>query len=563
MGRLIASEKKGVAPKDRSASFNLSRSTLEHLLIKDVNVHSCDGGGAGTAALREVFFDLSSKIKPTVFCEIGAHDGATAAQFKSIHPHCRVYSFEANPEIHSMFLDRHRDTGVDYRNLAIDNKSGSVKLFAPATASKRCVRGSGIVDTAFADRNTTGWTSLLVRDEAATYSELEVESSTLDGFLKGARCNISKENIVLWIRGEGAAHRVLKGARRALARTSIVCVEMETYGFWKGQRDARHVASVLMKRGLVPVARDREYDDAQFTVLFVSADYLEHVERELFDPGSPLQSCIDPASGPENPATTTVSGGAGPAPSDGIVRIKYSAPSAVSEFLQRDIPVFIPAFNNPTYVRKMVGQLRSRNLENLIVVDSGSTLPAMLALLETDFGATVVRLGYNAGPRHIISHQPSFRLLPELFCITDPDLELNPELPIDFIARLVDLTERFEVGKAGFSLDISDPSAMRDESFNMGGTPYKIWEWEQKFWVNQIAELDGSSPVYRANLDTTFAVYNKKYFRPERLREAIRVAGVFTCRHLPWYRDERLPVEEARAYRDSRRNGFYSPQVLE
>jgi hypothetical protein len=231
--------------------------------------------------------------------------------------------------------------------------------------------------------------------------------------------------------------------------------------------------------------------------------------------------------------------------------------TSVAELLQRDIPIFVPAFENPTYVRNMIDQLTARHLTNIIVVDNASSSAEMRALLDGDLGATVVRLSSNRGPRHILLDDDIYFSLPPLFCVTDPDLELNPELPNDFLAKLVTLTERFQIGKAGFSLDISEPSRMRQERFDMDGIRYKITEWEQQFWTNPVGELDGIGTIYRATIDTTFAVYNKKYFRRETYQDAVRVAGSFTCRHLPWYLETDLPEEEERMYRESSRHSFY------
>jgi FkbM family methyltransferase len=274
---------------------------LKYLLIKDVNMHShCDEGAGGTMVLRAAFFSLADTIGPTVFCEIGAYDGATAAEFKRLHPACHVYSFEANPEIHAMFADRHRTSGVDYRNLAIDKRSGRVKVFAPRSTST--VFSGGPVDAGgpVPEPADTGRTSLLLRSETATYAEFDVPSSTLDGFLKTAGGDPAHRNIVLWIDVEGAAHRVLKGARRALRQTSMIFIEVETYEFWKDQRDATHLTSFLIDHGFVPVARDREAGDFQFNMIFVSVDYLEPIQRELFQFGSALRSCLREPRRPAN-----------------------------------------------------------------------------------------------------------------------------------------------------------------------------------------------------------------------------------------------------------------------
>ena len=48
-------------------------------------------------------------------------------------------------------------------------------------------------------------------------------------------------------------------------------------------------------------------------------------------------------------------------------------------------------------------------------------------------------------------------------------------------------------------------------------------------------------PIYWANIDTTFAVYNKRFFRRGDFYSALRFDGRFAAQHLPWYLDSRLP----------------------
>ena len=113
------------------------------------------------------------------------------------------------------------------------------------------------------------------------------------------------------------------------------------------------------------------------------------------------------------------------------------------------------------------------------------------------------------------STRRKFDALPRLFCLTDPDLLLNPDTPADFLAQLAALTERMAVGKAGLALDIADPAALRQESFRIDqARDWKIWEWEAQFWQDQAGTMPGGDPIYRASVDTTFALYNKRYFDP-------------------------------------------------
>ena len=225
--------------------------------------------------------------------------------------------------------------------------------------------------------------------------------------------------------------------------------------------------------------------------------------------------------------------------------------------LLSDIPIIVCSFNNVTYLQNMLAQLRARSLSNLIVVDNASSAPSMQEYLGAIATTTkVVRLQENGGPHYIFLSEAAYRWLPDLFCLTDPDLMFNPDLPGNFLEELADLTGRFEIGKAGFALDVTNRGAMRDELFEIGGKSYRIWEWEEQFWRDGIGATSGGDPIFRANIDTTFALYNKRYFKREAHADAVRVAGRFTCRHLPWYRDYGMQEAEAETYRATQKSAY-------
>lgn len=205
----------------------------------------------------------------------------------------------------------------------------------------------------------------------------------------------------------------------------------------------------------------------------------------------------------------------------------------------------------------MIEQLRGIGLTNIIVVDNGSEYPPFLEYLDSLEGKlSILRLKENRGPRRLFHDAALYDQLPKHFCLTDPDLEFNPGLPPDFLQHLADLTTKYRVGKAGFSLDISEPEKMIATPFQIGKERYRIWEWEAQFWQTRLEEKD--DPAYRAKIDTTFAVYNKEFFSAENFLDAIRVAGRYTARHLPWYADHRLPPEEADFYQATSRHSFYT-----
>ena len=126
------------------------------------------------------------------------------------------------------------------------------------------------------------------------------------------------------------------------------------------------------------------------------------------------------------------------------------------------------------------------------------------------------------------------------------------------MCELTSLTEEHRVGKAGFALDISDRPLMRDDKFQIGAGSYHIWEWEAQFWKNPIGVTSTGDEVYDAVVDTTFAVYNKRFFDPANYLKAVRVGGKYTCRHLPWYKDRIVPQEEEAFYRANQKFSYYN-----
>ncbi|CAG9254849.1 conserved hypothetical protein [Burkholderia diffusa] len=222
------------------------------------------------------------------------------------------------------------------------------------------------------------------------------------------------------------------------------------------------------------------------------------------------------------------------------------------------VPVLIPTFNNPTYTRRMVAQLKARGLRNIVIVDNASSAPDMLAFLESvQDDVTVVRLDRNAGPRDLFLSDANYARLPDLFCVTDPDLELNDALPPEFLFELIDATEAFQTGKAGFALDISQPELMKETTLFCGDRQYTTLEWEANFWRHQIGSTAGGDPIYNAPIDTTFAVYNKRYFRRDSHLCGVRFAGRYTCKHVPWYKETGLTDAEEQYYREHQKWSNY------
>jgi FkbM family methyltransferase len=527
---------------------------IEYLLLTQLNSNCVTlSGSASNEGLKDVFLSLLRRVNPNIFCDIGAYDGRTSLMVRDALPACKIYAFEANPEVYNRHQSSLAKRGFQYLNMAISDRSGSATIFVPRTLSKAYVDGQ-VVEAALVEPEHTGKASLLLRNENATYAEFAVETNSLDGFFRAQEATVEDKLFALWIDAEGSGANVLAGAEAVLRRTAIVFIEVEGFDFWKNQVKSPGISRFLIARGFIPVARDYEYGDKQFNLLFLNSHYVNSAYDDLFSLSSGLsmlkrgQANIEPVQPHDQPA------GSGFRRQAGHMR----AFPSVSSYLQGQVPIFIPTFNNPTYLRMMVDQLSHFGMQNIIIVDNGSCYPPFLSLLKSLEGRlTVIHQAENRGPQAIVEDEDCYSLLPEYFCLTDPDLEFNANLPSDFLVQLIKLTEAHRIGKAGFALDISHPEAMWQEDFIIGGEKYKIWDWESQFWQDSLSPDSTGNPVYKGGIDTTFALYNKKFFRRDAFHEAIRVAGDFTCRHLPWYREIRLPPDEEAYYRKTSKFSHY------
>lgn len=230
-----------------------------------------------------------------------------------------------------------------------------------------------------------------------------------------------------------------------------------------------------------------------------------------------------------------------------------------------EVPVLINSFNQPTYLRKMIEQLRAVEHGEIVVLDQCSTYPPLLDYLsEIEREVTVVRLRDNNGPHWLFTSGLSLTL-PEFFVYTDPDILFPPDMPPTLIGDLMRAATFLQATKVGLALDISRPSDMKRANISIGGAEYSFAGWEQQFWERPLS-LDDLE-LYRAPVDTTFALYSRARFdalaREFKRQQAFdcmdtpdsfRLGGRYTSVHLPWMVDDLLPREEFEFFVGSRKN---------
>ena len=228
------------------------------------------------------------------------------------------------------------------------------------------------------------------------------------------------------------------------------------------------------------------------------------------------------------------------------------------------IPIYIPVFNNPTYLNNFINQFEKIGNYEFIIVDNNSTYPPMIKLLHSlEKRCQIERLKVNRGPHFILRDIDFYEKLPEHFCLSDPDVEINQDLPSNFMETFVELSNKYLIGKVGFSLEIPEENELRESHVSLDDQLWRTIDWEQQFWRDEVGTTDFGDKIYKTTLDTTFALYNKKYFDPDDRYRSLRVAGRFTAKHLGSYKHHFVPQEEQDFYSQSTRYSYFSGNLDE
>ena len=226
------------------------------------------------------------------------------------------------------------------------------------------------------------------------------------------------------------------------------------------------------------------------------------------------------------------------------------------------IPVYIPTFNNPTYTNNFINQLERLNLSMITVVDNASTYPPMVKLLhEISSTYELIRLNENRGPHLLIRDLNYYEKLPNYFILSDPDIEISRNIPEDFVKTLIEVSEEFKIGKVGLALAIPSEEELLEKFIYLDGEKRSLIEWEEQFWENEVGKTSHGDSIFLTTLDTTFALYNKKYFNLEDRYKSLRIGGRFTSKHLGSYAKTIVPQEENEYYLNKTRYSYFAGKL--
>lgn len=200
-----------------------------------------------------------------------------------------------------------------------------------------------------------------------------------------------------------------------------------------------------------------------------------------------------------------------------------------------DIPIVINNFNRLTTTKRLADDLSKLGYTNIHILDNNSTYPPLLEWYNS-CPYTVKRLDsnmlwlavYNSGYINTwLDKEP-------WIVYSDSDIELNSLTPPSFIQDMIEKMGKYKKTKGGLALRIDD---LPD---NVYANHYR--EWEKRYWIpDKQLEPD----VYDAHIDTTFCVV--KPGLPFDY-QAIRLAGNYTARHVPWYNDFNNLDDEEKYY---------------
>lgn len=206
----------------------------------------------------------------------------------------------------------------------------------------------------------------------------------------------------------------------------------------------------------------------------------------------------------------------------------------------KDIPIIINNYNRLTFPKKLIEGLVSRGYNHIYIIDNASTYPPLLDYYKS-CPYTVFMLNENKGYLAFRKSDIYKKFKNQYFVYTDSDIALQPSCPDSFMSYFYSLLKKYPyVSKVGFALRIDDIP----DSFNKKND---VIEWESRFWTKEI-EPD----VYDASIDTTFALHRPNIrvgfsFKKKNLR----VGGIYTALHMPWYNDSSNLSEEELFYINS------------
>ena len=240
-----------------------------------------------------------------------------------------------------------------------------------------------------------------------------------------------------------------------------------------------------------------------------------------------------------------------------------NSPTELWQQPQRELPIVIPVFNNPTYTKNTVDFFGARGFDEFVIINNGSQYPPMQGYLDgLPEKCIILNAPNNPGPRHFYVERTIYDWLPENFYVTDPDLGFNEELDREHILHMIDLTEEnrwYKLGSA-LNLELDSVEHVIDIPMSAAGRITTIRGYEEGYYSSIASITRYGDLIYSAAIDTTFALYNKKFevFPGAFMHSNFRIGGIYTATHYGWYMTPPIPEEEQDFYREAVKGAPYA-----
>ena len=200
------------------------------------------------------------------------------------------------------------------------------------------------------------------------------------------------------------------------------------------------------------------------------------------------------------------------------------------------IPIIINNFNRLDSLAKLITSLEERGYRNIVILDNDSTYPPLLDFYKkTPY--EVIYLHENIGFLALWKTDVYKRFKKSFYVYTDSDIILDEQCPNDFMSFFLSvLLKKSACMKVGFGIRIDNlPDCYREKE--------SVISWERQYWTNRVDKY-----LFRARVDTTFALYRPYCKGGSSPHLVFRTDFPFVIQHLPWYQDTNNLSEEEKYY---------------
>ncbi|WP_375234787.1 glycosyltransferase [Winogradskyella sp.] len=206
----------------------------------------------------------------------------------------------------------------------------------------------------------------------------------------------------------------------------------------------------------------------------------------------------------------------------------------------KSIPIIIINFNQLHYLKQLISRLQNMGYYNLVIVDNNSTYKPLLEYYKSIEGhVSIERLTTNHGHLSFWKEKDLIEKYTKgYYVITDADVVPITDCPDSFLEMFIKLLDKaYDRTKVGFSLKLDDIPEYNPQNKT-------IKDWEAQFWKTKIHPL-----AYKAEIDTTFALYRPRYtYQKKNFTKAWRTDFPLQAIHGGWYINPHDLTEEQAYY---------------